>query len=73
MIVTNTNTAKKSEGRADSLCSKSDKHVKSAEEAKLIAAAAVETCVLGVDGRAVTANWASCRAVSSSQNPCIRI
>lgn len=73
MIVTNKKMAKKSEGRVDSLCSKSDTHVKSADEAKLVAAAAIDTRVLGVDGRAVTVNCASCRAVSSSQNPCTRI
>lgn len=68
-IVTNKNTAKKSDGLVDNLCSKSDTQVKSMDEAKLTAAAAIDTCVLGVDGRAVMANWASCSTVSSNQKP----
>lgn len=72
-IVTNKNTARKSDGLVDSLCSKSDTQVNSTDEAKLIAAAATETLVLGVDGKAVTANWARYRAVSSNQNPYTKI
>ena len=68
-IVTNKKTDNRSDGLVDNLCSKSDTQVKSMDEAKLVVAAAIDTRVLGVNGRAVMANWASCSAVSSNQKP----